>query len=420
VIGARCAARLGLASCAPSRYAPPVAVTAAALPFLDHGTDAFAADPHGCLRRAREESPIVRTPTGVGVLTYAGCSAAIGDPDFRPGVFELIRRAAPDQPVMQAGRTLLGSEGDDHQQLRRALAPWFTPRRIEVLRERTAALVDGLLADATPDGGCEFMADVAIPIPPTVFCWMVGCDVERGPELAHWSAIALRAFSGDPSVMSDVAAAVRELRRFADELIEAKQRDPGDDVTSELLRAVGDGRLALGDVRSLLTELLSASVDNTTHSMGLAVWLLATHPSEWSAVEGRVAPVDRAVEECARYEPVIRHGNHVATRDLELLGVEIAAGTLVTVYLASAHRDPAAYDAPDTFDTTRPRAQPQLEFGIGRHFCIGAAFARMEIQEVVRAVTTRWRLPQIGPGARVDTAVTGEVHALPLEFAARR
>src|SRR5690349_9588401 len=80
----------------PVPYAAPVAASADALPFLDHGGAEFAADPHGCLRRARDRSPIVRTPTGVGVLTYDGCSSVIGDPDFRPGVFEMMRRAAPN------------------------------------------------------------------------------------------------------------------------------------------------------------------------------------------------------------------------------------------------------------------------------------------------------------------------------------
>jgi cytochrome P450 len=396
-----------------------VAVSVGSLPFLDHGRAAFAADPHGCLRRARDESPIVRTPTGVGVLTYAGCNSVIGDPDFRPGVFEMMRRAAPSRSGGTSGRTLLGTEGDDHQALRRAVMPWFTPRRIESLRARTAALVDALLAGVRAAGGCEFMAEVAIPIPPTVFCWMVGCDPERGPELRRWSSIALQAFSGDPAVMDDVAAAIRELRRFADELIEDKQRSPGDDITSSLLRAAAEGAVTLGDVRSLLTELLSASVDNTTHSMGIAVWLLAEHPHEWSAVACGTAPVDRAVEECARYEPVIRHGNHVATRDLQVLGVGVPEKTLVTVYLASAHRDPAVYDAPDVFDAARRPPQAQLQFGLGRHYCVGAALARMEVQEVVRAVTTHWEAPRIGRGARVETAVTGEVHALPVECAAR-
>ena len=136
-------------------------------------------------------------------------------------------------------------------------------------------------------GGCEFMADVAARIPPTIFCWMVGCDVSRGPELAHWSAIALQAFSGDPAVMGDVRDAIRYLRRFAAELLEAKQGEPGDDITTALVAGIEQGLLTHADARSLLTELLSASVDNTTHSMGLMLWLLSEHADQWALVAAR-------------------------------------------------------------------------------------------------------------------------------------
>src|SRR5262245_22500393 len=200
------------------------------LPFLDNTSDAFAADPHGVLRLAREASWIVETPTGVGVLSYEACNAVLVDPAFRPGVFELMRRASPDTPAMR-DRTLLGSEGADHQQLRRVVLPWFTPRRIEQLRGQTSALLRDLVDGVSDAGRCEFMADVARHVPATVFCWMVGCDVDRGDELAEQSAIALQAFSGDASVMADVTDAIRNLRTFADELIAEKRAQPGDDVT---------------------------------------------------------------------------------------------------------------------------------------------------------------------------------------------
>ena len=226
------------------------------LPLLDHTTEAFAADPHTHLRQMREESWIVRTPNGLGVLSYAGCNALLLDPAFRPGIFEMMRRAGPDGEVVEGPRTLLGSEGGDHQDLRRVVMPWFTPRRIETLREETARLVGGLLDSVEGAGECEFMADIARRIPPTIFCWMVGCEVERGPDLAHWSAIALQAFSGDPAVMGDVREALRYLRRFADDLLEAKRDAPGDDITTALAAGVDDGLLTQADARSLLTELL--------------------------------------------------------------------------------------------------------------------------------------------------------------------
>ncbi|HXY92356.1 MAG TPA: cytochrome P450 [Acidimicrobiia bacterium] len=389
------------------------------LPLVDNSTPAFAADPHGVLRRAREQSWIVDTPTGLGVLTYEGCNAVLVDPAFRPGVFELMSRATGDRRPVGAGRTLLGSEGADHQELRRVVMPWFTPRRIERLRAQTAALASSLVGRASGARSCEFMAEVARPIPPAVFCWMVGCDVERGPELAHWSAIALQAFSGDPAVMDDVTEAIRHLRRFADDLIEAKRAHPGDDITSALLAGVGEGVLTARDVRSLLTELLSASVDNTTHSMGLALWLLCRHPEQWAVLARDPGLLDGAIEECARFEPVIRHGNHVNDDTTVLLGHPVPAGTLVTVFLASAHRDPAVYDDPDRFDVTRRLPAPQLNFGIGRHYCIGAALARMEVQEVLRAVISRWTSPRLGTGVRVHTALSGVVDELPVEFGRR-
>jgi cytochrome P450 len=338
------------------------------------------------------------------------------DPRFRPGVFEMVKRAGGAEPG--AARTLLGSEGEEHQSLRRAVMPWFTPRRIETLRERTATLAAELVGGVTDRGECELMADVAGPIPPTVFCWMVGCDPERGPELARQSAIALQVFSGDPSVMAEASAAIRDLGRFARELLDEKARAPGDDLTSALLGAVDGGLLTERDVRSLLTELLGASVENTTHSIGIAVWLLAAHPDQWALLAADDGLFGRAVEECARFEPVIRLGNHVNDADAELLGVGVPGGTLVTLYLASAHRDPAVYDDPDRFDVTRVPRQPQLEFGVGRHYCIGAALARMEIAEVLRAVVARWGAPRLEPGVRVRTAVDGVVERPPLAFRA--
>jgi cytochrome P450 len=394
-----------------------VTVTTGDLPFLEHTTDAFAADPHGHLRRMREASWIVRTPTGLGVLSYAGCNALLLDPAFRPGIFEMLRRAGPDGTPVEGPRTLLGSEGDDHQDLRRVVMPWFTPRRIETLREQTAILVGELLDALGDSGNTEFVSDVATRIPPTIFCWMVGCDVARGPELARYSAMALQAFTGDPAVMGEVREALRSLRRFADELLDAKRRAPGDDITTALAAGVEEGVLSQSDARSLLTELLSASVDNTTHSMGLMLWLLCEHPEQWALIAADVGLVERAVEECARFEPVIRHGKHFNEHDAELLGFRVPAGTLMTAYLDAAHRDPDVYEHPDRFDVTRRLPQPQLIFGIGRHYCIGAALARMQIQEVLRAVTTRWEQPRLGPGVSLQTAVGScDVACLPIEF----
>ena len=105
----------------------------------------------------------------------------------------------------------------------------------------------------------------------------------------------------------------------------------------------------------------------------------------------------------------------------ELLGVPVPAGTLMTAYLDAAHRDPDVFEDPDRFDVTRRLPQPQLIFGIGRHYCIGAALARMQIQEVLRAITLRWAAtPRLGPGMSLKTAVGScEVANLPVVFVSK-
>ena len=154
------------------------------------------------------------------------------------------------------------------------------------------------------------MTDVAQRIPPTVFCWMVGCDVDRGPELAATSAVALQAFSGDPAVMGDVVTAIRALRQFADELIEEKRASPGDDITSALVTAIDEGLLRERDARSLLTELLSASVDNTTNSMDWQ-WEYGPH-SEDTLIPRR--PSEYWADQCFVGSSIMTH-YEVAHRD---------------------------------------------------------------------------------------------------------
>ena len=181
---------------------------AGALPYFDHGSAEFAADPHGSLRIARGVADRA-DPDGPRCPRLRRLQRRHRGLAFRPGCFETIRRASP-----AAGRAAAGSrrrlEGDDHQQLRRVVMPWSPPAASRLCARNRRAGRRSAAHHVTGDGGCELMDVVAMPIPPTVFCWMVGCDVERGPDCRHWSSIALQAFSGDPAVMPDVVAAIRE------------------------------------------------------------------------------------------------------------------------------------------------------------------------------------------------------------------
>ena len=392
---------------------PPMSTTdRATLPFLDTSAADFLDRPHVTFDRLREHS-VVADATGVSLLDYATCDAAFHDTALVPGIDWLLEDLGHGPLWGTFDHTLTDAEGATHQRLRRAVSPWFTARRIDGLRERTRQLVEGLLASAD---GLEVMGDLADRVPSSLFCWMVGADPADAELLARWSKSLLLVFTAQASMVEPVKAAKAELLEYTHALLARKRDDPQDDLATALAAAADNGVIDIVDAECLLEELLSASVDNTANTIGTALHALATHPGEWARLHADPALLANAIEECGRFEPAIRHTIKYATSDTELLGRPVERGTYVTIRIASAHRDPAVYDDPHHFDITRRLAKPQLAFGAGRHYCLGASLGKMELQETVGGVVSRWSAAAVGDGAIMNIAASGHVAHLPLEL----
>ena len=345
------------------------------------------------IRPIREQSWIARSSRGLEVLSYEGCEAALKNERFLPGIQQMLAQMGLDKEAMtgSAGRNMLISEGADHLAVHRVVSRWFTPKRIETMRERVAALVSELVAPITQAGGGEFMSQVARKVPGPVFCWMIGADPAEGDRLFGISEIILRAFSGDPALANEVGQAAADMRVFVEEVITAKRGNPGDDLLTIMLEAVADGDLTDEDVHTLTFEMLSASTDNTANAAGLAVIVLARHPDQWKTLRTDPSGLARkAVEECMRVDPRVRAGRKWAPAPTMLLDVEVPADTILVLDLVSAHHDPSVFPEPEVVDITRDHAKPQLNFGTGRHYCLGAALARMELQVVLERLSTDW------------------------------
>ncbi|MGH2784346.1 MAG: cytochrome P450 [Actinomycetota bacterium] len=345
------------------------------------------------IRPIREQSWIARSSRGLEVLSYEGCEVALKDENFLPGIQQMLAQMGLNKEGMtgSAGRNMLISEGADHLAVHRVVSRWFTPKRIETMRERVSGLVSDLVAPITEAGAGEFMSQVARKLPGPVFCWMIGADPAEGDRLFGISEIILRAFSGDPALAEQVGQAAADMRVFVEEVITAKRGNPGDDLLTIMLEAVDDGDLTDEDVHTLTFEMLSASTDNTANAAGLAVIVLARHPDQWKTLRGDPSGLARkAVEECMRVEPRVRAGRSWTPAAAMLLDFEVPADTLLTLDLVAAHHDPKVFPDPDVVDITREHAKPQLNFGTGRHYCLGAALARMEMQVVLERLSTDW------------------------------
>jgi cytochrome P450 len=377
---------------------------------LDPESHEFLADPHAVYDALRP-ADLVADAIGLSAISYAACDAAFHDPSLVPGIDPLLERLGIGALWGDAEHTLTDSEGPNHARLRRALTPWFTPKRMAELRQRTRALVSSLVDVAEPGKPFDVMAGLARIVPARLFCWMLGAPDDDDALLAEWSKALILVFTAEPAMVDVVRAAKVDIANYARELMDHKRRHP-DDALAAVLATTGE--LTADDRTGLLEELLSAAVDNTANTTGCAFHALATHPDAW-AVAHRGTDIATAVEECGRWEPAIRHTIKYATSDTVLLGTPIASGSFVTLRVAAAHRDPAVFPDPHSFDVTRPLPKPQLAFGAGRHYCLGAALARMEVQEMVSAVTKRWRAVAVGDGATMEIAANGHVHCLPLE-----
>jgi cytochrome P450 len=390
------------------------------VPLLLPRSEEFLGDPHGVYDGLRAAGGLVADPIGWSAISYQACEAAFHDPALSPGIDPLLEQLGIGALWGEPGRTLTDSEGVDHQRLRRVVSPWFTARRIEGLRARTAELVDAALDAAAAHGDpdeLDVMADLADTVPALLFCWMTGAPERDAPMLAAWSKALLSVFTAQPSMVEPVRRAKAELADHTAELLARKRDEPGDDLATMLATASAAGTIDEVDAFHLLEELLSASVDNTANTVGLAAYTLARHPEQWLAVHLDPTLVPAAVEECGRYEPAIRHTIKYAWADSELLGVPIPAGTFVTVRIAAAHRDPDRYESPHRLDVRRVAPASLLSFGAGRHYCLGAALGRMELQEMLAGLVRRWPGATVGADAELHIAASGHVVRLPLRRA---
>ncbi len=368
-------------------------------PYLDLFDPAFQADPEKAIRTRRQESAVMRTPIGATVLSRAGVQDILRNRTAHSSLMNLVRlQGITDGPVYNmAAASLLAQEGDDHLRLRRLVSRSFTPRAADVHRPFMRQLVDELTARFAPAGSCEFMAEFADHYPVQVIAHLMGVPRQDHPLFARWGDSLTHLLSLElSSHRSEVEAAQGELFEYLKDLVTARRRQPREDLVSDLIAARdGSDRLDDRELMALLGGLLFAGYDTTRNQLGVAMTLFAKRPAEWAALAADDALGPRAVEEVMRFASVVAVVPRVATQDLVVEGWAIPAGTLVSLSLAAANRDPAVFPEPDRFDIGADRPEGPVSFGGGAHHCLGANLARAEMQEALP------RLARAMPGMRV-------------------
>lgn len=315
-------------------------------------------------------------------------------------------------------------ERADLLRMRKLLAPSLTAARMERLRPRVEALVDGLLDELEHDGPpADFHTLVAFPLPALVVCELLGVPGEDRDDFRRWQLEAKQ--MSKPAV---ARGGLQSLWRYLGTLIERKRWVPGADLVSDLLAAAeSDDKLTDDGIAHLAAGVLFAGHAPAVAIIDRGVLLLLSHPEQREALQRDPALAATAVEEIFRFPSPIerrraaRRGGltRYASADIDVDGATIRAGDTVMFAVQDANEDGTVFPDPNRFDITRER-NPHISLSHGSHFCLGAPLARLELQYLFVRLFERFPalrlavdLDEIEP---VREAVAGAVDRLPVTW----
>lgn len=326
--------------------------------------------------------------TGPIVLRYDGVGTVLASRDLDELGVGLLKLSGVTGGVLYEWwtRIMFANEGERHRELRDVARSWLTPRRVEALaqpvRDATRATLDSL-----PQGErVDLAAAIASPIPAAAICMLLGVDTGEVEQLGEATTDVGLAFGlFDEDEHRRIVAALEVLLEWGDRALRSSEQ-------GTLARAIRDaaaaGDVVWDDAVALIANLLFAGQDTTRFLIANALWLLGRYPDVWEQlVRGKLTAAN-VVEETLRFQPPASGVIRVATAPVTIGTLRLDAGDVVEASLWSAGRDPAVYEDPQTFRPGLDRA-PTLSFGRGRHYCLGAALARLDATVVLDEIAHR-------------------------------
>ncbi|MCP9989144.1 cytochrome P450 [Streptomyces sudanensis] len=319
---------------------------------------------------------------------YADARLVLGDRRFSRA--EAQRHDEPRQSEAQQDTGILSMDPPEHTRLRTLVTKAFTTHRVEKLRPQVRELAQGLLDGMEAAGPpADLVEHYALPLPVAVICRMLGVPEEDRPKFRVWSDAAL---STSSLTAEEFFRNREELRAYMTGLIRDHRENPRQDLMTALIDARDTGdRLTELELVDLCVGILVAGHETTASQIPNFVYALLEHPDQLALLRERPELVAGAVEELLRFVPLGSAAAfpRYATEDVEVGGTLVRAGEPVLVAIGAANRDALKFTEPGRLDITRTGVQ-HLGFGHGVHHCLGAPLARVELQEALLALLTRF------------------------------
>lgn len=359
------------------------------------------ADPYPLFGRIRDGGPLEIPQSSLVVFSeFAHCDEVLRHP---ASCADRLKSTAAQQAVAEgAAPRPFGTPGflfldpPDHTRLRRLVSKAFSPKVVKALESDITTLVDGLLDKVEAAGRFEVIEDLAYPLPVAVICRLLGVPIEDEAKFSWASSLLAQgldpfvAFTGQPQGFEERLEAAMWLRGYLRELLQRRRSEPADDLMSGLIAVEEAGdQLTEDEIVATCNLLLIAGHETTVNLIANGVLAMLRHPDIWTELAGDPSRASAIVEETLRYDPPVQLVGRVAGEDMTIDGVPVPKGDTMMLLVAAAHRDPAVFANPDSFDPDRGSFR-HIGFGLGPHFCLGAPLARLEATVALSAAARRF------------------------------
>ncbi len=378
----------------------PRSVPTLARDLADLRDPAWLLAPREHARRLRERGRVHRDPQGRWLLLgHADCRAAMQsmhlsrDPRQHASYAQLRPFVAGSALEQAAERFMIFNDAPVHTRLRRVVSAAFTPAATRQLRAQVAAaaraLADALPADGTP---FDFMRSFAQLLPIRVICDLLGIEAGDFEQAKAWSDAAACVVEplASRADRASGAQAVAELTAYLRTQVARRRARPGDTVLDRMIAAQREDP-AFDDDALLANVILLfiAGHETTTNLLGNGLLSLLSHPAQLALLRRDATLMPQAVEEMLRYESPANMVARITRAPWAIDDITVPAGEALYCMVGAANHDPAVFEAPERFDIRR-HPNPQLSFGGGVHYCVGAPLARMEAELGFEALLHRF------------------------------
>ena len=366
----------------------------------------------------RANQPVFRDRNGLaGATTYQ----AILDAERNPELFSSTGGIRPDQPPMPM---MIDMDDPAHLLRRKLVNAGFTRKRVRDKTESIGALCDALIDAVCERGECDFVRDLAAPLPMAVIGDMLGVLPEERSMLLQWSDDLVTGLSShfDATSMEfqTVMNAFAAYTEFTMDIITKRRAEPTDDLFSILVNAEVEGQRMSDDEIVLETLLILIGGDETTrHTLSGGTEQLLRHRDQWDMLQGDSdALLPGAIEEMLRWTSPVKNMCRTVTADTAFGGTELVRGEKIMLLFESANFDESVFEQPENFDIQR-NPNSHMAFGVGTHFCLGNQLARLELSLMTERVLQRLPDLRLADGStlplRPANFVSG-LEAMPVVF----